>query len=390
MKKKKFLTYLVVVLVNILAIELIVRVFIGVDLLPEKVRKFLDYTVEWHTQGEMDIVNEAASYIRIKPSTEFQDLNAHGFHSPEIPLERSSDKKRIAFVGGSTTYDRGPVEETYAHFTAKRLKENGMNVEYLNAGASGYTSTECLFAYHIRIEQWKPDLLIFYNGRNELIASGNNRYSYLDLSDRHQPPYYSRPPEFHQVLARISYLYAMFSELVGLHAFRINHWNIRGFLDQSYRNKLGVPKTVDRFFENKQNNDIYKIYRKNVESLALLTALNQTNLLLVGFDFRSEKLSSQAIPIDRELTPEEFEFMNNQIVQLNGILDGISSKYEHVFYYNLDDKINGEFFTDDCHLTAEGNEMKGRLIADYISMNISSSFLHGNGDSQPSVSENIE
>jgi hypothetical protein len=320
----------------------------------------------WHRNGIMTAYNEAASYVRFKPNRQSEDLNSFGFHSPEVPLEKAHGVRRIVFLGGSTTYDRGPLNQTYPHFVSYYLQRSGLNVDYVNAGGGGYTSTESLILYHLKAGAWNPDLVVFYNARNDLLVSANRFYSAVDLTDMWRPPYYETPPRFHQKLSRISKLYILLVELFGYHSFRNNNWDMRMRIDKRFAEEKGRAGTVDEFLDNIKSEEVLRVYRRNIEALALLTGNNNAVLLLVGFDFYPQQLHSVYLPGDRKLTSEEFAYLGHMIKAMNGILRETSERFPHVFFFELNGRISRNLFGDDCHLISAGRNEKGRLVAEYI------------------------
>lgn len=80
-------------------------------------------------------------------------------------------KRRLYFFGGSTIFGTGARDDwTIPSLLAKRLSENGMDVEMVNFGQPGHASTQGIITF---FEQLKtrpiPDLALFYDGLNEII-----------------------------------------------------------------------------------------------------------------------------------------------------------------------------------------------------------------------------
>jgi hypothetical protein len=217
------------------------------------------------------------------------------------------------FIGCSTTFDTGPVSETYPHLVNENIRHNGLDTDYINAGVGAYTSTESSINYHLRVRTWDPDLVVFYNARNDLIVSWNNLYSPNDMTLIIQPPYYNFPPKVHRSISRFSVLYALSMELLGIHSFRKNNWDWRCRNDTEFAGIYGRPRTVDEFMENVRTERALDVYRRNVQVLSALIDQSGVILLLVGYDFCPEKLVSVGIPRDRVLTSREKEFVDIMI-----------------------------------------------------------------------------
>ena len=97
-----------------------------------------------------------------------------GYRNDEFPLEKPDGVYRIVALGGSSTYDVA-IEDNAATFTAqleKLLKEDYgyQNVQVINAGVPGYNSWEMLVNLEFRVLDLNPDLVIIYEGVNDVHA----------------------------------------------------------------------------------------------------------------------------------------------------------------------------------------------------------------------------
>lgn len=346
----------------IFALEVAVRA--GMFLFPDS--KLRTLILVWHQQGVMTAYNEAASFVRFIPNRQSPDISIHGFHSPEIPFEKPAGTRRIAFIGGSTTFDSGPIDKTYPHLVNEFLRNRGLETDYINAGVGAYTSTESLINYHLRVGPWEPDLVIFYNARNDLLVSGNRLYAPQNMTRLLQPPYYDTPPELHRTLSRISTLYALTMEFIGVHSFRKNNWDWRSRHDGAYAEKLGRPETIDEFMENVRTERVLEVCRRNVEALAGMTGASGISLLLVGYDFHPDKIASVSIPKDRELTTREKQYLGHMIEKMNRIQEETADRFPNAYFVNLHGRISRSAFYDDCHISLAGKHKKARIIGEFI------------------------
>lgn len=118
--------------------------------------------------------------------------NSLGYRNDEISLEKPSNVFRIVALGGSSTYDVR-IEDNQKTFTAeleKLLKEqySYQNVEVINAGVPGYNSWEMLANLEFRVLDLNPDLIIIYEGTNDVHARLVEPSAYRgDDSGRRQP-----------------------------------------------------------------------------------------------------------------------------------------------------------------------------------------------------------
>jgi lysophospholipase L1-like esterase len=118
--------------------------------------------------------------------------NSLGYRNDEFPLEKPKNVFRIVALGGSSTYDVS-IDDNQKIFTAqleKLLKEQYgyQNVEVINAGVPGYNSWEMLTNLEFRVLDLDPDLVIIYEGTNDVHARMVEPSSYRgDDSGRRQP-----------------------------------------------------------------------------------------------------------------------------------------------------------------------------------------------------------
>jgi lysophospholipase L1-like esterase len=100
--------------------------------------------------------------------------NSLGYRNEEFSLEKPSGVFRIVALGGSSTYDVSikDNDETFTAQLEKLLKEEYgyRDVQVINAGVSGYNSWEILVNLEFRVLDLDPDLVIIYEGTNDVHA----------------------------------------------------------------------------------------------------------------------------------------------------------------------------------------------------------------------------
>ena len=99
------------------------------------------------------------------------NVNDKGFRGPEFSPQKPENTYRIFVVGGSTTFGTGVTDEqTAPAFLQKKFDsaELGFNVEVINGGIASSWSLIELEMVKDRIFDFQPDLLIIYDGWNDL------------------------------------------------------------------------------------------------------------------------------------------------------------------------------------------------------------------------------
>jgi hypothetical protein len=96
-------------------------------------------------------------------------LNAEGFRTREIVTPKPADEIRIFFVGGSTVIGGYEVETTIPGVVEAQLHANGMSqARTYNFGVLSFVSGQELALLVHRLIDLKPDLVIAYDGGNDL------------------------------------------------------------------------------------------------------------------------------------------------------------------------------------------------------------------------------
>jgi hypothetical protein len=96
-------------------------------------------------------------------------LNAEGFRTREIVNPKPADEVRIFFVGGSTVIGGYQVETTIPGVVEAHLNANGLTqARTYNFGVLSFVSGQELALLVHRLIDLKPDLVIAYDGGNDL------------------------------------------------------------------------------------------------------------------------------------------------------------------------------------------------------------------------------
>jgi lysophospholipase L1-like esterase len=97
--------------------------------------------------------------------------NTLGYRDGEWKVEKTEGTVRVVVLGGSAAWGYGAStnETTISSYLEKKLSAalSTQKVEVLNAANNGYTSTQEILRA-IQIMKYQPDLVIIYNGYNEV------------------------------------------------------------------------------------------------------------------------------------------------------------------------------------------------------------------------------
>jgi lysophospholipase L1-like esterase len=99
-------------------------------------------------------------------------VNSLGMRGKEISPEKPPGVYRIFCLGGSTTFGSGASsdEATYPAQLEKKLNAlagGARRYEVGNCGVSGYNSIENLIQLELRLVEWSPDAVLYYEAAND-------------------------------------------------------------------------------------------------------------------------------------------------------------------------------------------------------------------------------
>ena len=99
-------------------------------------------------------------------------VNSLGFRSPELEVPKPDGRVRIAFLGGSTTFcaEASTQQMTWPNLVVEGLRARApeLEIDFVNAGAAGYSTRESLLNLEHRVAPLQPDVIVIYHGTNDL------------------------------------------------------------------------------------------------------------------------------------------------------------------------------------------------------------------------------
>jgi lysophospholipase L1-like esterase len=101
-------------------------------------------------------------------------VNAQGFRGDDVEIAKPPRTVRIFTIGGSTTMGiTNSYPDSYPFLLQQILQERhpDAKIEVQNAGTPWYTSGHALVSYIVRVRQYEPDLVIFFEAINDLVRS---------------------------------------------------------------------------------------------------------------------------------------------------------------------------------------------------------------------------
>jgi lysophospholipase L1-like esterase len=284
-------------------------------------------------------------------------LNIHnslGMRGPEIQMPKPEGDYRIVILGGSTTYSVG-VESWRNDFpreVEKYLREyyNYTGIEVINAGLGGWNSWESLINLEFRVVDLNPDMIIIYDGLNDVNARMVNPAYYTGDDTGRRKQWGAKPMPF--------FLYSMFLRMLtgvtvsGLDIYVDTQTTSQG-LDLGFDQKLnGTPsETLE------DNKPVY--FERNIVSMIAIARSNGMKVMLATFAHSNLMGDYAALPWYERAFDE-----NNNVTKSVGTAYNVP-----VYDFAADMPMNESYWYDGRHVNEAGSDLQGRLFANFIYSN---------------------
>ena len=281
--------------------------------------------------------------------------NSLGYRNDEFTVEKPSNVFRIVALGGSSTYDVR-IEDNEKTFTAQLEKllteEYGyQNVEVINAGVPGYNSWEILINLEFRVLDLDPDLVIIYEGTNDVHARLVEPSAYRGDNSGRRQPWHLPPvsPWEHSALLRIMSRMMNFTRQVSVDDFASSptflSWPFEYRLDEDGAD----PKDI-----LEKNPPIY--FQRNLENMFAIAKENGIEILFSTWAY-SPYLNDYA---SKDYYQQGFQ-ENNDIVKK--VANG-----HHVPLFDFAAVMpqDARYWADGRHVNEAGALEKATLFAEFI------------------------
>ncbi len=144
-----------------------------------------------HTGPEAHLKKELVPYLFLQPEpntemsvpdpqidgkgkTGIAFINRHRFRYGELNKTKPENTTRIFMLGGSVVFNGGSNDTTIAGFLETRLDKNAQtlnrDVQVVNAGMTGYVSTQELILLMTQVVDFNPDIAIVIDGFNDCLV----------------------------------------------------------------------------------------------------------------------------------------------------------------------------------------------------------------------------
>jgi len=276
-------------------------------------------------------------------------INSYGFRGKEFSETKAPGTYRIVALGGSTTYGIGLEEDgTYPYFLEEILQERlGTDkIEVINAGLVSATTAESLSRFLLKVVPLDPDMVIFYEGYNDLPPRMFKDYT-GDYYHFRKIPYYKPPFLSRFLLYRIA-----------VSGFKASlHYPNTTLLSHTWKFE-NLPAEESGRIEN-FNKTSSAIYKRNLSYIIDVAKARGIPIVLSTFAIDDDA------PDWNEHMPEAL--WAEGIGQNNAAVRELAEEYDtpliEYYEYGLENK---DLFLDSIHMTSEGNEKMANFFADTL------------------------
>lgn len=271
----------------------------------------------------------------------FYRTNSLGLRGAEIDRVKRAGTIRIVALGESTTFGPYlPLEQTYPYLLEEMLRRRypGRAFEVINAGIPMWTTAESLINFALRLVDYRPDIVLIYQGANDLRA---------DWYEDFQPDY-----------SHIRYLDAQVYEhpLANFGTY----WFYRRFVLKNERRKARVeayPSTGS--------------LKRNLSHLVTIAQAHRMDVILstIALSFDESLSVEQRLEAFRKLNrwyapPNSLEEFERGLGLHNAAIRELAQERGVPLVDNAREFPKGErFFQDELHFTFEGNRV---LAANFL------------------------
>jgi lysophospholipase L1-like esterase len=336
-------------------LEVTARVWLNYLATPEQYDRYILFT----SIDPEEFAFTPHPYLSYYPTPNYQKgLTSHnslGYRSDEFSLEKPNGVYRIVALGGSSTYDVN-IKDNAAIFTAqleRLLREDYgyRNIEVINAGVPGYNSWEILVNLEFRVLDLHPDLVIIYEGTNDVHARLVEPSAYRGDDFGRRQAWQVPPVALWEQSALLRILSRMTSRTrqVGIDDFVSSPT----FYSWPYEDRL-IEDNLDPGELLKENPPIY--FRRNLENVIAVAQAHDVEVLFATWA-HSPHLNDYASKATYQQGFQE----NNRVV-----MEVAESRHIPLFDFARVMPQDAKYWADGRHSNEAGALVKAGLFAEFI------------------------
>ncbi len=378
-RKRRWLGAITAVLASVFALffaEILVRLFFPFNT-PDTVREHsLEYEPAVYARTllkpvdrlvDLDSAKAWGSKAIDKPSDLSVFVSSNGYRGPAFEVRKPPQVTRIIVLGGSAVFDHGVSDHASAetgswpHLLGQRLTEEGLkNVEVINAGIPGHSTSDSLGRLYAQLWMYDPDLVLIYHGWNDIkfwkaleITPERPLISHVKPYDPTSNPFTSYQGFWDKLLSN-SQLYLK---------VRNKYYMLR--------TNVGLEGAVDGTVERATDYDDYGARQFHLNMELIVTAsriIGATPVMVTQATLVTPNNSSaDRVRINYEYQNLEHDAIVRAYQSTYDIIRDIGSRTD-TMVIDAASLLNGrsELFNDHVHLRPEGSKVLAAVVADEL------------------------
>ncbi len=288
-------------------------------------------------------------YSFLPSNTDRISQNTDGFLTNSPIEKKDSSIYRIALIGGSVAEHLGAEKDSANQFVLQKelntiLRTN--NIEIIDAGTSAYVVEQEFLLIQLILQKYKPDLIIGLHGYNDLSSFKFNRYVNNQI-----------------LLPPLNY-----RDFLVIEQGKRNNQFISRFTSL-FKNTYRAYDFVKRYFTKQNTYDYSSVTNQTYEAYSnqYITIINDIK------DFSQSK----GIKYYDFLQPiryynnqsENYLLSHDEVIQMTKMYHAFEEKQTKLnFAFSLSHLFDTHLnvYTDDCHVTPEGNSILAKAIASQL------------------------
>jgi len=308
-------------------------------------------------------------------------INSFNFRGDEIKREKDKNTFRIFVLGGSTVLNAGV---SYSNSFGKLLQDKltkeypNKKIEVLNAGMDGFTTEHSIIQYLFYIKDFKPDLIITWQGINDMYYScTGNFFTKGGYQEDYSHQLGSLAVPIRQYFSDTNLPLSVHFHLVTFdflrHIFTYNFYSdINPLLNTNVAIKLSELKLNPYKPTSMKNFPSINSYKRNLLTLTNIIKNDNVPLIIGNQAFLyTESANNPKIPFQWYMQRNCLKGQNypdtksliNGIQLFNKVTKEVSNETNNKFVdFEKEIPKTKEYFFDDVHTTEKGNSKMSEIL----------------------------
>lgn len=271
-----------------------------------------------------------------------------GFRGKDISPYKESNEIRILICGASTSVDQAEFYKSWPGLLEKKLSEfyPDKNIVVLVQATGAYFTSDNLVFYVLRSQDYNFDLIIVYDGWNDITPSATKGFM-SDYSHSRGRPFADKPltQKIGTLINHIPFL--KYSGIIGIVRHRISKKELTEFNNSLYK-AAGHPSYGFRGMDT---------FKRNLETIAKLGSANGSKVLFI----------SHVDLINGILKDRDAYLYHIVQKEHNDIVKQIGTSFPNCSFFDLDSVFpqDKKYFNDRIHFTEDGSKTVASKIFEY-------------------------